>query len=115
MEMEVEGRRALVTGAGRGLGLAVAMIFARRGSRVALADLDAASAEQAASGLGNEAISLHCDVTRPADVQQAIADTVVAFGGLDVIVNNAGIEIGKPIPETSDEEFAALMAINVNG
>lgn len=113
--MELEGKRALVTGAGRGLGLAIATLFAERGARVALADLDAASAEQAAAGLGNEAISLHCDVTKPADVQQAIADTVVAFGGLDVIVNNAGIEIGKPIPETSDEEFAALMAINVNG
>ena len=71
--MELEGKRALVTGAGRGLGLAIAALFAERGARVALADLDAASAEQAAAGLGNEAISLHCDVTKPADVQQAIA------------------------------------------
>jgi NAD(P)-dependent dehydrogenase (short-subunit alcohol dehydrogenase family) len=113
--MELEGKRALVTGAGRGLGLAIATLFAERGARVALADLDAASAAQAAAGLGGEAISLHCDVTKPADVQQAIGDTVAAFGGLDVMVNNAGIEIAKPIPETSDEEFGALMAINVNG
>ncbi|MEA2272968.1 MAG: hypothetical protein QOI98_1676, partial [Solirubrobacteraceae bacterium] len=65
--------------------------------------------------IGGDAIGLRCDVTSPDDVQQAIAATVEAFGGLDVLVNNAGIEIGKPIPETGDEEFARLMAINVNG
>lgn len=55
------------------------------------------------------------DVTRPGDVQRAIAETVQAFGGLDVMINNAGIEIAKPLPETSDEEFAQLMAVNVSG
>jgi NAD(P)-dependent dehydrogenase (short-subunit alcohol dehydrogenase family) len=113
--MELEGKRTLVTGAGRGLGLAIATLFAERGARVALADLDDATAQAAAAELGGEAIAVHCDVTKPADVQQAIADTVAAFGGLDVIVNNAGIEIGKPIPEISDEEFMKLMSINVGG
>jgi NAD(P)-dependent dehydrogenase (short-subunit alcohol dehydrogenase family) len=113
--MELEGKRALITGAGRGLGLAIAQLFAERGASVALADLDGGAAQAAASELGDGAIGLACDVTKPADVQQAIADTVAAFGGLDVMVNNAGIEIGKPIPETSDEEFAALMAVNVGG
>jgi NAD(P)-dependent dehydrogenase (short-subunit alcohol dehydrogenase family) len=96
--MELEGKRALVTGAGRGLGLAIATLLAKRGARVAMADLDAASAEQAVAGVGGEAVSLHCDVTKPADVQQAIADTLAAFGSLDVMVNNAGIEIGKRSP-----------------
>ncbi|MGA2009311.1 MAG: SDR family NAD(P)-dependent oxidoreductase [Solirubrobacteraceae bacterium] len=113
--MELEGKRALITGAGRGLGLAIAALFIERGARVALADLDDAAAESAAAGLGAGAIALHCDVTKPDDVQRAIAGAVAAFDGLDVMVNNAGIEIGKPIPETSDEEFATLMAINVNG
>jgi NAD(P)-dependent dehydrogenase (short-subunit alcohol dehydrogenase family) len=113
--MELEGKRTLVTGAARGLGLAIATLFTERGARVALADLDRAAVEQAAAELGGESLGLECDVTKPEDVQKAIADTVAAFGGLDVMVNNAGIEIGKPIPETSDEEFAQLMAVNVGG
>jgi NAD(P)-dependent dehydrogenase (short-subunit alcohol dehydrogenase family) len=113
--VELHGKRALVTGAGRGLGLAIAQLFAQRGARVALVDIDAAAAERAARELGGEAIALRCDVTKPDEVQQAIAATVEAFGGLDVMVNNAGIEIAKPIPETSDEEFSRLLEINVNG
>src|SRR5580704_14722740 len=113
--MELEGKRTLVTGAARGLGLAIATLFTERGARVALADLDGAAVEQAAAELGGESLGLQCDVTKPQDVQKAIADTVAAFGGLDVMVNNAGIEIGKPLPETSDEEFALLMAVNVGG
>jgi NAD(P)-dependent dehydrogenase (short-subunit alcohol dehydrogenase family) len=113
--VELEGKRALVTGAARGLGLAIAQLFAQRGARVALADIDGAAAQQAAAELGGDAIALRCDVSKPDEVQQAIAATVEAFGGLDVMINNAGIEIGKPIPETSDEEFSRLMAINVNG
>ena len=113
--MELEGKRALVTGAGRGLGQAIAQLFAERGARVALSDRETAAAEQSAQALGGDAIALTCDVTDPGAVQQAIADTVERFGGLDVMVNNAGIEIGKPIPETPDDEFAALYAVNVNG
>jgi NAD(P)-dependent dehydrogenase (short-subunit alcohol dehydrogenase family) len=113
--LELDGKRALVTGAGRGLGLAIAQLFAQRGARVALVDIDAATVEQAAREIGADAIALRCDVTSPDEVQQAIAATVAAFGGLDVMVNNAGIEIGKPIPETSDEEFKRLLDINVAG
>jgi len=113
--MELEGKRTLITGAGRGLGLAIAKLFAERGARVALADIDGAVVEQATAEVGHGAISLRCDVTKPEDVQAAIADTVAAFGGLDVMINNAGIEISKPLPATEDDEFAKLMAVNVNG
>jgi NAD(P)-dependent dehydrogenase (short-subunit alcohol dehydrogenase family) len=113
--MELDGKRTLVTGAGRGLGLAIAELFAERGARVACADLDPATAQAAAEKIGGGAIGLQADVSKPDQVQKMIADTAEAFGGLDVLVNNAGIEIGKPIPETGDDDFALLMAINVGG
>lgn len=113
--MELEGKRALVTGAGRGLGLAIARLFAERGARIAVADIDDAAAERAALALGDGAIAMPCDVTKPGEVQHAIGTAVEAFGGLDVMINNAGVEIGKPLPETSDEEFSRLIDVNVNG
>jgi len=113
--MELDGKRTLITGAGRGLGLAIAKLFAERGARVAIAEIDDAAAQSAAAEIGDGTLALHCDVTNPQDVQKMIADTVEAFGGLDVMVNNAGIEIAHPIPETPDDQFAKLMAINVGG
>jgi len=113
--MHLEGKRALVTGAGRGLGLAIATKFAEYGAQVTLADLDDATAHEAAAKIGGDAFAVHCDVTKSADVQSAITAVTDRFGGMDVIVNNAGIEIGKPLPEITDEEFDRLMRINVNG
>jgi NAD(P)-dependent dehydrogenase (short-subunit alcohol dehydrogenase family) len=115
MSNELEGKRTLITGAARGLGRAIAELYAERGAKVALADLDGDAAEREAALIGGDAIGLACDVTKPADVQAAIERTVEAFGGLDVLVNNAGIEIGKPLHEHSDEEFTHLFAVNVNG
>ncbi len=113
--MELEGKRTLITGAARGLGLAIAEKFVERGARVALADLNGDGVTAASAGIDGETIAIQADVTKAADVQRAIAETVAAFGGLDVMINNAGIEIGKPLPEIGDDEFAQIMAINVGG
>ncbi|MCW3011600.1 MAG: short-chain dehydrogenase [Solirubrobacterales bacterium] len=115
LSFDLEGKRCLVTGAARGLGLAVATLFVQRGAHVMLCDIDEAAVRAAAGELGEKAAAVRCDVTRAADVQAAIDATVGAFGGLDVLVNNAGIEIGKPLHEISEEEYDALMAINVKG
>lgn len=111
----LDGKRTLITGAGRGLGLAIATKFAERGARVALADLDEAAVAAAAESLGGDAFPVCCDVTSGADVQAAIAATTDRFGGLDVLVNNAGIEIGRPLPEMTEEEFDRIFRVNVHG
>ncbi|MFC7753261.1 SDR family NAD(P)-dependent oxidoreductase [Tsukamurella soli] len=82
---------------------------------MALADIDGDTARAAAAAIGGGAVGLACDVTDPASVRAAIDGAVAAFGALYVMVNNAGIEIGKPIPETSDEEFAQILDVNVKG
>ena len=85
------------------------------GARVAIADVDVDGARAAAAELGNGAIAVRCDVRSTADVDAAIAAAVAEFGGLDGLVNNAGIEIAKPITELSEDEFTNLFDINVTG
>jgi NAD(P)-dependent dehydrogenase (short-subunit alcohol dehydrogenase family) len=112
---ELEGRRALVTGAAQGLGRAIAGLLVERGARVMVADIDGTGAERAAGELGDAARWIRCDVTRAEDVQGAVQATVDAFGGLDILVNNAGIEVVKPLFDQTEEEFTRLMDINVKG
>ena len=81
---------ALITGAGTGIGRATAILFAREGARVAIAELDAASGEETAHLAGNGAIAIRTDVAEPESVERAIRATVDKFGGLHVLHNNAG-------------------------
>ena len=90
----LEGKRAIVTGAGAGIGLAVAVKFVREGARVGLIDIDEGVAKEAASELesrGGEAIALTADVSQEDQVEAAVARAVDRFGGLDTVVSNAGI------------------------
>jgi NAD(P)-dependent dehydrogenase (short-subunit alcohol dehydrogenase family) len=112
---DLQGRRAIVSGAARGIGLAIARRLVEGGARVAVADIDASGADEAAAALGNGSIGVKCDVRSMADVNAAVATTVDAFGGLDLLVNNAGVEIAKPITELTDDEFGLVLDINVLG
>ncbi len=108
--MNAPAKTALVTGAGRGIGLAIASRLAVDGARVALLDLDAPAAEAAARKVGGGAMALVADVTKAADVDAAVHRVVEAWGRLDILVNNAGIT-GRsfPIWELSDEDWRRVI------
>jgi NAD(P)-dependent dehydrogenase (short-subunit alcohol dehydrogenase family) len=108
--MNALAKTALVTGAARGIGLAIASRLAADGARVAVLDLDAQGAEAAARKVGGGAIALVADVTKAADVTAAIDRVVDAWGRLDILVNNAGIT-GRsfPIWELSDEDWRRVI------
>jgi len=114
--MRLEGKTALVTGAGSGIGKCISETYAREGARVAVVDLNADAAKAAARSIGNTAIALRCDVTKKDDVDSAVAETLSAFGKLDILVNNAGAtHVNKPMLEIGEEEFDRIYAVNVKG
>src|SRR5262249_51840056 len=91
--LRLEGKIALITGAGSGIGQASAVLFASEGARVACVDLIAEGAEQTVAMIrdeGGEAISIQADVRQAADTQRMVDSTLARFGGLDVLFNNAG-------------------------
>ncbi|MDO9398933.1 MAG: bifunctional aldolase/short-chain dehydrogenase [Herbiconiux sp.] len=100
-------RIALVTGAASGIGKAIATRLAAEGACVVIADLDLAKAQDAAAELGSTdvAIGVKADVTNEAEVQAAVDAAVLAFGGLDLVVNNAGLSISKPLLETTTADW----------
>ena len=114
--MRLEGRTALVTGAGSGIGKCIAETYAREGARVALADINGDAAKSAARAIGNNAIAFRCDVSKKADISGVIAETVGAFGALDILVNNAGAtHLNKPLLEIDEPEYDRIFAVNVKG
>jgi len=116
--MKLEGRSAVVTGAASGIGREIALTFAREGARVAIADLNKDAAELAAAEIrssGAEALSVAMDVTDEAAVNAGVAEVVAAFGGVDILVSNAGIQIIHPLEEFSYAEWKKMMAIHVDG
>jgi 3-hydroxybutyrate dehydrogenase len=116
--MKLQGKAAIVTGAASGLGREIARVYAREGARVAIADLDRVAAEAAAGEIrngGGEAIAVAMDVTDEKAVNDGVAAVVRAFGGVDILVSNAGIQIVHPLEEFSYAEWKKLLAIHVDG
>ncbi len=114
--MDFNGKVAVVTGGGNGIGRAASLGFAQRGARVVVVDRDAEAAAAVATEIGRSAISCAADVTRAADVEAYVKAALDAFGSIDCFHNNAGIE-GKVAPTAEYDEamFDSIMAVNVKG
>ena len=117
--MELEGKSAIVTGSGNGIGKAIALTFAKAGALVACVDIDEAAAKDTAQEIqtvsGLKTIAVKADVTKPEDVQNMVKTTVNAFGRLDILVNNAGIRLIGSVTDTTEEQWQDTMQINLSG
>ncbi len=116
--MRLKGKVAIVTGAARGIGLACAKCFAAEGAKVVLSDQEEEAGEAAAEALqgeGAEALFVPCDVGDKAQVEALVERCVAAYGGLDVLVANAGIVKAADFLDFSEEDFDAVIRVNLKG
>ncbi|MCK2221340.1 glucose 1-dehydrogenase [Actinomadura sp. ATCC 31491] len=117
-DFRVDGQVALVTGAARGLGHAIALALANAGADVALGLRDAGSdggLPAEITALGREALPLQMDMTVPAQIGAAVQAVLDRFGRLDILVNNAGVAPGNPAEDVTEEDFDRTLAVNLKG
>ncbi len=114
MAMRLEGKRCIVTGGAQGFGLGIARRFAEEGARVALLDIQEGAARDAAEALGGDALAVRCDVADGPSVAAAVATVEAAFGGIDVLVNNAGWSPrNQPLLDVPEADYDKVFDINV--
>lgn len=121
----IEGKIAVITGAGSGVGRAASILFAEHGAKIVAADVDLAAAETTvaeATAKGGEAIAVYCNVADRASVDSAVATAVANFGSLDIMYNNAGITLtpkpGEPLKafvDADDADIERVQAVNIHG
>ena len=116
--MKLRGKTALVTGGGRGIGRAIALGLAQEGAQVAVLDVlgdNAAAVAREIEATGVKALALAADLTKRAQVDRAVADTLAQFGQIDVVVNNAGWDRMELFLESEEETWDKIIAINFKG
>jgi 3-hydroxybutyrate dehydrogenase len=116
--MKLEGKVAVITGAASGIGKEIALTYAREGARIAIADLNLEAAELAAAGMrdaGHEALGVGMDVANEAQVEAGIEAVAAQWGGIDILVSNAGIQIVHPIEAFPFADWRKMLAIHLDG
>jgi len=112
--MKLENKVAIVTGGASGFGRAICETYVREGAKVMVADINGQGAREVAQQLGTQAAHIACDVAKKADVQAMVAETVKTFGGVDIMVNNAGYtHKNQPLLLVTEEEFDRIYDVNV--
>lgn len=109
------GKSALITGAARGIGRHFAEVFASAGAQVAIADIDEKAAKDAADSIGKNAIAVTMDVSNQTSIDAAVAEVIGAFGGIDILINNAAVFTAAPIADIARTDYARIFDINVAG
>jgi 3-oxoacyl-[acyl-carrier protein] reductase len=113
MSFTLQGKSALVTGSGRGIGRAIAQQLVAAGAKVMINDIDSDVAREAAAGIGENARALAGDMTDPAFPQKLVEATIAELGSIDIIVNNAGYTWDNVIQKMTDEQFQAMLDIHL--
>jgi NAD(P)-dependent dehydrogenase (short-subunit alcohol dehydrogenase family) len=113
--MRLQGKSAIITGAGSGIGEASARLFVEQGARVAVVDFDEESGQRVARELGHAAFFLRSDVSSPEDMERMSRTTLEQFGKIDILFNNAGVSCVGTLHETTEAEWDRVIAINLKG
>lgn len=116
--MRLKGKTSVVTGSGAGIGRAIATTFAAEGSNIVVADINAHAAQETAdliAKMGGNALAVSVDVADPTSVEHLVAITLRRFNEVEVLVNNAAIQVNKKVEDTSFEEWSRQLAVNIGG
>jgi NAD(P)-dependent dehydrogenase (short-subunit alcohol dehydrogenase family) len=118
MNMKLQGQVAVITGAGRNIGKAMAKLFAGEGAKIAVIEMNEGRAQAVVDeihGTGRDAMLVLCDVSQSSDVQEMVAKVVARFGGIDILVNNAALTDHANVFDSTEEEFDKVIAVSLKG
>ncbi len=118
LKLRLKGKVAVVTGGNSGIGRAAAVLFAKEGAKVVIAALDSTKGQAVVNEIrqfGGEAIFVQTDISREDEIKSMVAQAMVKFKRIDILFNNAGIELTKPVTETTAEELEKVLSVNLKG